>query len=168
NRAIEQSLHDFENVADLMHREGIVIEGGIATAFGCPFEGVVPPEQVAQIAPSEGLQKVLRGGCYTAIISPEGVHLCEPIREGEGIAIAPLDFSLIVKRKRMMDSVGHYARPDLFQLRLNAVPYSVMSDAADPAVVPSVVPDRAEQSDSTESVSSSANAPAISPWPTPV
>ncbi|MEO0765906.1 MAG: hydroxymethylglutaryl-CoA lyase [Pseudomonadota bacterium] len=50
NRAIEQSLHDFAKVADLMHREGIVIEGGIATAFGCPFEGVVPPEQVAQIA----------------------------------------------------------------------------------------------------------------------
>ncbi|MEL7502905.1 MAG: Nit6803 family nitrilase [Cyanobacteria bacterium J06554_6] len=139
-----------------------------AGCFVVNATGWLTDEQVAQIAPSEGLQKVLRGGCYTAIISPEGVHLCEPIREGEGIAIAPLDFSLIVKRKRMMDSVGHYARPDLFQLRLNAVPYSVMSDAADPAVVPSVVPDRAEQSDSTESVSSSANAPAISPWPTPV
>jgi hydroxymethylglutaryl-CoA lyase len=31
-------------------RAGIAVEGGIATAFGCPFEGVVPPEQVARIA----------------------------------------------------------------------------------------------------------------------
>ncbi|ABD56700.1 hydroxymethylglutaryl-CoA lyase [Jannaschia sp. CCS1] len=50
NRPIDQSLADFEDVAKLMHREGIVVEGGMATAFGCPFEGVVPPEQVARIA----------------------------------------------------------------------------------------------------------------------
>ena len=36
------------------------------------------------------------------------------------MAIADLDFSLITKRKRMMDSVGHYARPDLLQAHLNA------------------------------------------------
>ncbi|MEM8502727.1 MAG: Nit6803 family nitrilase [Cyanobacteria bacterium P01_D01_bin.1] len=89
--------------------------------------GWLTPEQVEQIAPNEGLQRVLRGGCYTAIISPEGVHLTEPIREGEGMAIATLDFSLITKRKRMMDSVGHYARPDLLQLNLNKSSYSVTS-----------------------------------------
>ncbi|MGC1308549.1 MAG: Nit6803 family nitrilase [Phormidesmis sp.] len=88
--------------------------------------GWLTPQQVEEIAPNEGLQKVLRGGCYTAIISPEGVHLCEPIKEGEGMAIADLDFSLITKRKRMMDSVGHYARPDLFRLSANHEPYSMI------------------------------------------
>jgi nitrilase len=88
--------------------------------------GWLAPEQVEQIVPNESLRKVLKGGCYTAIISPEGVHLCEPIREGEGMAIATLDFSLITKRKRMMDSVGHYARPDLLQLKLQALPYAVI------------------------------------------
>lgn len=88
--------------------------------------GWLTPDQVEQIAPSEGLQKALRGGCYTAIISPEGVPLCEPIRAGEGMAIATLDFALITKRKRMMDSVGHYARPDLLQLKLKTSPYSVV------------------------------------------
>ena len=77
--------------------------------------GWLTEEQIASITPDESLQKALRGGCMTAIISPEGAHLVPPLTEGEGILIADLDMSLIVKRKRMMDSVGHYARPELLQ-----------------------------------------------------
>ncbi|MEL6940393.1 MAG: Nit6803 family nitrilase [Cyanobacteria bacterium J06598_1] len=90
-----------------------------AGCFVVNSTGWLSPEQVVEIAPNEGMQKVLSGGCYTAIISPEGVELCDPVRDGEGMAIADLDFSLITKRKRMMDSVGHYARHDLFHLQVN-------------------------------------------------
>ncbi|MGG6264020.1 Nit6803 family nitrilase [Leptolyngbya sp. AN03gr2] len=99
-----------------------------AGCFVVNATGWLSPEQVAQITPDEKLQKVLSGGCNTAIISPEGNHLCSPITEGEGIAIADLDFSLITKRKRMMDSVGHYSRPELLQLKANFEPQTVLKE----------------------------------------
>lgn len=98
-----------------------------AGCFVINATGWLTPEQVVQITSDEKLQKVLSDGCNTAIIGPEGNHLCPAITEGEGMAIADLDFSLITKRKRMMDSVGHYARPELLRLHLDAEPKPMMT-----------------------------------------
>ena len=93
-----------------------------AGCFVVNATGWLSDEQAASITPDAGLQKALRGGSCSAIVSPEGVHLAPPLRDGEGMVVADLDFALITKRKRMMDSVGHYARPELLSLHHDARP----------------------------------------------
>ena len=50
NRTVDESLEGFDQVAEVAAAAGIPVHGAIATAFGCPFEGNVPVEQVGKVA----------------------------------------------------------------------------------------------------------------------
>ncbi|KQP47220.1 aliphatic nitrilase [Methylobacterium sp. Leaf106] len=93
-----------------------------AAAFVVNATGWLTEAQIATISPDERMRGALRGGNCTAIVSPEGKHLVPPMNEGEGILVADMDMALVTKRKRMMDSVGHYARPELLSLNHDARP----------------------------------------------
>jgi nitrilase len=60
---------------------------------------------------------VTRGG--SCIVDPFGNFLAGPNTEGEAILIAEIDRAQIVRGKYDLDVVGHYARPDIFQLTID-------------------------------------------------
>jgi len=62
--------------------------------------------------------KVLsRGG--SCIVDPFGNFLAGPNCDGEAILFAEIDRAQIVRGKYDLDVVGHYARPDIFQLHVD-------------------------------------------------
>jgi len=60
---------------------------------------------------------VTRGG--SCIVDPFGNFLAGPNTEGEVILTAEIDRAQIVRGKFDLDVVGHYARPDIFQLQVD-------------------------------------------------
>lgn len=65
---------------------------------------------------------LMRGG--SVIVSPLGQILVGPDFSGETILYADIDLGEVVRGKYDFDVVGHYARPDIFQLTVDERPRS--------------------------------------------
>jgi nitrilase len=63
---------------------------------------------------------ICRGG--SCIVDPFGNFLAGPNSEGEAILVAEIDTTQIIRGKYDFDAVGHYARPDIFQLQVDERP----------------------------------------------
>jgi hydroxymethylglutaryl-CoA lyase len=50
NQGIDESLATYADVCKRALREGMRVRGYLSTAFGCPFEGEIAPERVAEVA----------------------------------------------------------------------------------------------------------------------
>lgn len=84
--------------------------------------GIVGEAGQALVADTELKRQLLKvGGGAARIFGPDGSPLAEPIApDAEGILYADLDYTAILAAKNAADPVGHYSRPDVFQLSFDA------------------------------------------------
>ncbi|GAA1016430.1 MULTISPECIES: nitrilase-related carbon-nitrogen hydrolase [Streptomyces] len=75
---------------------------------------------------------VLIGG-GSVIVSPLGEVLAGPLRDGEGILSAELDLDDLARARFDFDPTGHYARPDIFTLRVDESARTTVTKAGGPA-----------------------------------
>jgi nitrilase len=78
------------------------------------------PTDYAAIQGDDPKTVIMRGG--SAIISPLGQLLAGPVFNEDAILLAEIDLGEIARGKYDFDVVGHYARPDIFQLHVNEKP----------------------------------------------
>ena len=64
NQGITDSLRAYSAVCERAAQLGMRVRGYVSTAFGCPFEGAVPPERVADVASA-----LVEMGAYEVAVS---------------------------------------------------------------------------------------------------
>jgi len=115
---------------------GIAIDGIIdaaarhyafeAQCFVINVTAVLTDEIIAEV----GGERLTRGGGYSGIIAPNGRFLAGPAKDEEIILYGDLDFDLITDMKMIVDSSGHYARPDVVRLLVDRRPQTPVVDAS--------------------------------------
>lgn len=101
-------------------------------AFVINATGWLTDKHRSEICNDDSLMKYLRGGLGTAIVAPYGVYLAGPLPEGEGMAVAEIDLNSIVRQKNVLDTVGHYSRPDILRLLVNRTAGKVVEERIPP------------------------------------
>jgi len=101
----------------------IAKEGGLYVISSCmvlrtldipdryPFKNRYITEGVDWINPGDSV-----------IVAPGGEILAGPLHEAEGILYAPLDLRRTGMSKWLLDTAGHYARPDVFRFEVDQKP----------------------------------------------
>lgn len=111
---------------------------GLSTLRHIAREGRVCVVGVAPLLRGSDVPRELAGEVYggeddwmsrgrSAIVAPDGTVLAGPLIEQEGILTATLDPAAGRVARQQFDPVGHYSRPDVFQLRIDTRPRSTVA-----------------------------------------
>jgi nitrilase len=100
----------------------IALEGRCFVLSACQHlrRSQFPADRMNNRLPEAPDTVLMRGG--SMIVDPLGKVLAGPVYNEDALITAELDMSLIPMAQMDFDPVGHYARPDVFSLRVNTAP----------------------------------------------
>jgi nitrilase len=100
----------------------IALEGRCFVLSACQHlrRSQFPADRMNNRLPEAPDTVLMRGG--SMIIDPLGKVLAGPVYNEDALLTAELDMSLVAMAQMDFDPVGHYARPDVFSLRVNTAP----------------------------------------------
>ena len=78
----------------------------------------------------------------SVIVNPDGKILAGPLKEEEGILYADVDPEELIGPRWQLDGAGHYARPDVFELRFHrrSTPFLQVVEGAEGQPDPEAIP----------------------------
>ena len=107
----------------------IAREGGCwVLGAGCAFQARDIPDTVPGKAMLYPESDAWINAGDSVVVAPGGKIVAGPLHETVGILYADIDLERVGMARRSLDVVGHYARPDLFQLRVDRRPQRPVTD----------------------------------------
>jgi nitrilase len=105
----------------------IALEGRCFVLSACQHlrRSQFPADRMNNRLPEAPDTVLMRGG--SMIVDPQGKVLAAPVYNEDALLTAELDMSLVAMAQMDFDPVGHYARPDVFSLRVNTAPQHAVS-----------------------------------------
>lgn len=95
----------------------IATEGRCFVVSACQYQPTAAEQGSANPTGWPEDDPLIDGG--SVICDPYGNVLAGPLRSEEGLVAAEIDLSIIPEARYDLDAVGHYARPDVFQLSVD-------------------------------------------------
>jgi predicted amidohydrolase len=115
----------FEGQCFVIAAGSVLSKGDVIEGFHSLGEKDTQALELLESLPGRDEDLLMKGG--SSVIGPDYRYVAEPLWEEAGIVCAELELDRIAEGHMVLDTDGHYSRPDVFRLEVNEQPQSNVS-----------------------------------------